>query len=92
MACARTEGSALARASFTAVVPALMKVVQEALAGFKERVELERHLWQAERWTPLIDSGEARARIGRIGGGPFWIRREDLSRDRWVINRGARVP
>ena len=36
MPCARAAGSALARASFTAFVPAMMKVVEGALAGFKE--------------------------------------------------------
>jgi hypothetical protein len=41
MACARPEGSALARASFTAVVPAMMKALEEALFVFKERVEAE---------------------------------------------------
>jgi hypothetical protein len=39
MACARPEGSALAQASFTAVVPSMMKGVDWALAAFKERVE-----------------------------------------------------
>jgi uncharacterized protein YndB with AHSA1/START domain len=41
MACARPEGSALARASFSAVVPAMMKAVETALGVFKERVETE---------------------------------------------------
>jgi uncharacterized protein YndB with AHSA1/START domain len=41
MACARPEGSALARASFTAILPAMMKTVEEALGVFKERVESE---------------------------------------------------
>ena len=39
MACARPEGSALARASFTTVAPAMMKGVEEGLAMFKARVE-----------------------------------------------------
>jgi hypothetical protein len=41
MACARPEGSTLARASFTAVVPAMMKAVEGALGVFKERLETE---------------------------------------------------
>jgi hypothetical protein len=41
MACARPEGSALARASFTAILPAMMNTVEEALGVFKERVENE---------------------------------------------------
>lgn len=39
MACARPEGSLLAQASFTAVAPAMMKALEEALALFKDRVE-----------------------------------------------------
>ena len=41
MACARPEGSALARASFTAIVPTLMKTVDGALHVFKDRLETE---------------------------------------------------
>jgi len=41
MACARPEGSTLARASFSAIAPTMMKTVEEALGVFKGRVETE---------------------------------------------------